>query len=105
LTDSPLEAGVRPVLLTYDNTLDSGEPASCIVPNQALAMALESVADREPAIQRLKPANATGFTDGDPFLRVHLEDGRSIDTTLLVAADGRRSRLREEAGIKCIGWS
>lgn len=104
LTDSPLEAGVRPVLLTYDNTLDSGEPASSIVPNESLAAALETTADAEPAIQRLRPAEATGFTDNDPFLRVHLADGRSIDTCLLVAADGRRSRLREAAGIKCVGW-
>lgn len=105
LTDSPLEAGVRPVLLTYDNTLDNGEPASCILPNQALAAALEKAVEAEPAIQRLRPAEATGFTDGDPFIGVHLADGRSIETGLLVAADGRRSRLREAAGIKCVGWS
>ena len=56
LTDSPLEAGVRPVLLTYDNTLENGEPASFIVPNEALATALENAADAEPAIQILRPA-------------------------------------------------
>ena len=105
LTDSPLEAGVRPVLLTYDNTLDSGEPASSIVPNESLAAALETAADAEPAIRRLSPAEATGLTDNEPFIRVRLADGRSIDTSLLVAADGRRSRLREAAGIKCVGWS
>jgi 2-octaprenyl-6-methoxyphenol hydroxylase len=104
LTDSPLEAGVRPVLLTYDNRLENGEPASSIVPNEALAAALEKAADAEPNIQRLRPAEAIRFTSGEPFVRVHLADGRSIDTSLLVAADGRRSRLREAAGIKCVGW-
>ncbi|MCL4766166.1 MAG: FAD-dependent monooxygenase [Hyphomicrobiaceae bacterium] len=105
LTDSPLEAGVRPVLLAYDNRLASGEPASTIVPNDVLAAALETAAGAEPAIQRLRSAEAIGFTAGDPYLRVQLADGRSIDTALLVAADGRRSRLREAAGIKCVGWS
>jgi 2-octaprenyl-6-methoxyphenol hydroxylase len=105
LTDSPLEAGVRPVLLTYDNRLEDGEPASFILPNHLLSAALEVAVDAEPAIRRLRPAEAAGLTSGDPHLRVHLADGRSIDTTLLVAADGRRSRLREAAGIKCVGWS
>ncbi len=105
LTDSPLEAGVRPVLLAYDNTLTGGEAASSIVPNDVLAAALETAVASEPAIRRLKSAEATGFTGGEPYLRVELADGRCIDTALLVAADGRRSRLREVAGIKCVGWS
>lgn len=105
LTDSPLEAAVRPILLTYDNRLEDGEPASHIVPNDVLSRALEAAVDAEPAIRRLRPAEATGFTSGDPYVSVHLADGRSIDAGLLVAADGRRSRLREAAGIKCVGWS
>ena len=105
LTDSPLEAGVRPVLLTYDNILGDGAPASSIVPNDALGAALEAAVSAAAGIQRLRPAEATGFSTGDPYVRVHLADGRSIDTSLLVAADGRRSRLREAAGIKVVGWS
>lgn len=104
LTDSPLEAAVRPVLLTYENRLEDGEPASFIVPNSVLSRTLEAAVDAEPAIRRLRPAEATGFASGDPYVRVHLADGRSIDASLLVAADGRRSRLREAAGIKCVGW-
>jgi 2-octaprenyl-6-methoxyphenol hydroxylase len=34
-----------------------------------------------------------------------LSDGRSIAASLLVAADGARSRLREAAGIGWVGWS
>lgn len=105
LSDSPLEAAVRPILLTYDNRLENGDPASHIVPGNTLSQALEAAADAEPAIRRLRSAEATGFTNGEVDLRVHLTDGRHIDTALLVVAEGRRSRLREAAGIKCVGWS
>src|SRR5690606_9203445 len=87
------------------NRLEDGEPASSIVPDEVLSAALESAVEGRSTIRRLRPAEVTGFSDGEPFLRVHLADGRSIDTALLVAADGRRSRLREAAGIKSVGWS
>ncbi|MFX8266546.1 hypothetical protein ABTL47_19695, partial [Acinetobacter baumannii] len=40
VTDSSLEAGVRPVLLSYTNEIDGKEPASQIVPDTALLEAL-----------------------------------------------------------------
>lgn len=104
LTDSPLEAAVRPVLLTYNNILDSGEPASFIVPSGALSSAVAKVAKGVPSIRYIV-GRAEDFEAGDPFVKVNLADGRNIEAGLLVAADGRRSRLREAAGIKCIGWS
>ena len=33
-----------------------------------------------------------------------LDDGRVLSAPLLVAADGRGSRLRTQAGIKTVGW-
>lgn len=104
LTDSPLEAAVRPVLLTYNNILDTGEPASFIVPSGALNAAVAKVVESLPSIRYVE-GQAEEFEAGDPFVKVHLTDGRIIEASLLVAADGRRSRLREAAGIKCIGWS
>jgi 2-octaprenyl-6-methoxyphenol hydroxylase len=34
-----------------------------------------------------------------------LASGDRIEAPLLVGADGKRSRLRDHAGIKCVGWS
>jgi 2-octaprenyl-6-methoxyphenol hydroxylase len=105
ITDSSLDAGVRPVLLTYDNVTHSGEPATYIVPNGVLLRALTTAAGRCPSIKWIAPAEARDLAAGDTEVRVSLADGAEVSAALLVAAEGRRSRLREAAGIKVVGWS
>lgn len=104
ITDSSLEAGIRPVLLTYDNATASGEPATYILAHDALLRALTAAAARRPSITLLTPAEARDFSASETGVAVTLADGRTLDCALLVAADGRRSRLRELAGIKLVGW-
>jgi 2-octaprenyl-6-methoxyphenol hydroxylase len=105
ITDSSLEAGVRPVLLAYDNTTGAGEPATYIVPVGPLTAALRARSETYPSITMLAPAEATGLTVDEGSARVALADGRQIAASLVVAADGRKSPLRDAAGIKVIGWS
>ena len=104
ITDSSLHAGVRPVLLTYDNTTADGEPATYIVPNGALTASLQAAVSHASSITLLVPAEATGFSPGDAAASVNLSDGRMLECALVVAADGRNSPLREAAGIKVVGW-
>ncbi len=105
ITDSSLKAGVRPVLLAYDNTTEGGEPATYIVPVGPLTAALRGRAASVSSIAMLAPAAATGFTADETGARVQLADGREIIASLVIAADGRKSPLREAAGIKVIGWN
>ena len=105
ITDSGLDAGVRPVLLTYENRIGESEPASFIVPSQSLARALHDAVVNEPSVEFIAPAEASGLDSGDSGIEVTLADGRILRAALLVAADGRRSPLREAAGIKSIGWT
>lgn len=105
VTDSSLDAGVRPVLLTYDNVTGTGEPATYIVPVRPLTEALRAKAEAFPSITMLAPAEATSFTADEASARVRLAGGGEIAASLVVAADGRKSPLREAAGIKVIGWS
>lgn len=105
ITDSSLDAGVRPVLLTYDNVTEAGEPATHIVPAGALMAALRAKAASHPSIAMLAPAEAESFSTDETGARVRLRDGREIGAALVVAADGRKSPLREAAGIKVIGCS
>ncbi len=105
ITDSGLDAGVRPVLLTYDNVTDAGDPATYIVPNSVLHQALYTLASRTPSITWIAGTEARAFASTETDVNVCLADGSELAAALLVAAEGRRSRLREAAGIKVVGWS
>src|SRR5262249_51442064 len=104
ITDSSLAAGVRPVLLTYDNVAGDGAPATYIVPNRALLSALVEAVRCARSISVITPAEADAFAAATTGVRVAFADGRELKSDLLVAAEGRASPLREAAGIKVVGW-
>jgi 2-octaprenyl-6-methoxyphenol hydroxylase len=104
ISDSSLEDGVRPTLLAYDNEIAGGEPATYIVPNAPLLAALARRTLAAPGVRLIAgQARALSLETGEAS--VGLEDGRRIGCRLVVAADGRRSLLREAAGLKTVGWS
>ena len=103
ITDSSLEDAFRPVLVSYDNTVEGGEPATFIVENERLNAAILAAAARRPGIADLG-GSAAGCSAGPHAVTLELADGRTLAAPLLVAADGRNSRLREAAGIGVVGW-
>lgn len=105
ITDSSLDDGVRPVVLTYDNVLEDGEPATHIVPGIRIVSALADRVAGFLAIDRFMPGAIASYETADSGLTVSLADGRVIRTRVLVSAEGRQSGLREKAGIKTVGWS
>lgn len=105
ITDSRLDAGIRPVVLTYDNITDEGEPATHIVPGSQIVSALADRAAEFPAIDRFTPSQIESYNVTPSCLTLAFSDGRSMRARLLVSAEGRQSPLREQAGIKMIGWS
>lgn len=104
ITDSGLDAGVRPVLLSYDNHTGGGEPATYIVPNRVLFAALRAQLQHVPSVELLAPAEVLGFEADETQTHITLSDGRTLAASLLVAAEGRRSKTRDAAGIKVVGW-
>ncbi|MGI9477430.1 MAG: FAD-dependent monooxygenase [Hyphomicrobiaceae bacterium] len=106
ITDSPLQAGIRPVLLSYDNQTDAGMPAAHIVPNQALLDALRAAVQRLGArvVTRLMGRAINTFDTLPSGINATLDDGQKLVADLLIAADGRNSQLRDAAGIKCLSW-
>ncbi|QKP76249.1 FAD-dependent monooxygenase [Methyloligella sp. GL2] len=106
ITDSPLqESGPRPLFVGFDNELKDGEPGAYVVQNGPLLTALAKAAAAEPNIELIAPDTVSGFEAESYGIDIQLESGRHLRAALLVAADGRRSALREAAGIKIIGWT
>ena len=107
ITDSSLDAGVRPVLLTYDNATRRGRAGDL---HRSRRPAHRCAARQ--ARQSVPVHHHAGAGGGDGLRRrastAHASrspTARQIAASLLVAADGRSSPLREAAGIKVVGWS
>ncbi|MGI9410342.1 MAG: FAD-dependent monooxygenase [Hyphomicrobiaceae bacterium] len=104
LTDSPLEAGVRPVLLTYDNKTSAGKPASYIVPASALFTALSAAVENDSNSELFRDRSVIRFLGREAMAQVTLDDEQSLSASLVVAADGLTSAARESADIGTVGW-
>lgn len=55
-------------------------------------------------VKLIAPASVSGFSPRDDHIRLELEGGKTLRCSLLVAADGARSRLRRMAGIETELW-
>jgi 2-octaprenyl-6-methoxyphenol hydroxylase len=102
VTDSKLEDATRPVFLTFGGDAEPGEPFAHMVENRHLIDALLTRAVAEGI--DLRATTVAGFEQSPGGVDVSLGDGNTIEASLLVAADGARSRLRERAGIATHGW-
>jgi 2-octaprenyl-6-methoxyphenol hydroxylase len=103
ITDSRVDDAVRPVFLTFGGEIEAGEPFAHMVENGGLVAALAARA-ASMGIGLIK-ASVVNFTAEPSAMKAMLSNGTAISASLLVAADGARSRLRDRAGIATSGWS
>jgi 2-octaprenyl-6-methoxyphenol hydroxylase len=103
VTDSKLEHAMRPVFLTFAGEVEPGQPFAHMIENAPLNAALAAKA-REQGVE-LRATPVTGFENEASRITVSLGDGESVSASLLVAADGAKSRVREQAGIATHGWT
>jgi 2-octaprenyl-6-methoxyphenol hydroxylase len=103
VTDSKTSDPVRPVFLTFDGEVEEGKPFAHMIPNVAMVSALRGVCDRL-GIEIRHGLGATGLKTEDTHISVTLSDGSTVESRLLVACDGVRSKLRELAGIRTVNW-
>ncbi len=102
VTDSRLSDATRPVFLTFGGEVEPGEPFAHMVENRNLIDALAARA--EAAGVELRATAVNSYASNADGIDVVLADGATIAASLLVAADGARSKLREQAGIATHGW-
>lgn len=105
ITDGLLETKERTPILDFDNELTPGEPQAYMIENQDLAAALAAAVEEEKAIELLAPDSIEDHSSGPLRVAARLASGGTIEAPLLIAADGKRSRVRERAGIKCVAWN
>src|SRR5258708_7888301 len=102
VTDSRLQDATRPVFLAVAGDVEPGEPFAHMVENGHVIDALVKRAEAEGI--DLRATAVTTFDSGNQGVDVTLADGSVIAASLLVAADGARSKLRARADIATHGW-
>jgi 2-octaprenyl-6-methoxyphenol hydroxylase len=102
VTDSKLEDATRPVFLTFAGEVEPGEPFAHMVENRRLIDALVARAEADGI--DLRATAVSSYDSRSDGVTVTLADGNVVEASLLVAADGARSKLRERAGIATHGW-
>ena len=102
VTDSRLDDAMRPTFLTFEGDVEPGEPFAHMVENRQLIDALVTRAEAEGVTLRAEAVK--GYETRDNSIAVEFGNGDIVDASLLVAADGARSKLRERANIATHGW-
>jgi 2-octaprenyl-6-methoxyphenol hydroxylase len=104
----PIEAiavtdGMKPGRLDFRPEPEEGSLGRMFA-NRDLRLALFDAARAEPAIAWHTGAEATERERGPQGVAVTLGDGRVLTGSLLVAAEGRQSPTRDEAGFSLARW-
>lgn len=96
--------GVSPLFLHYDHREVGSDPFGYIIENRRIRHALSELGATLPALTLLAPAEVAALDRGSGLAGARLADGRHIRAPLVVAADGRFSKTRQDAGIGVAGF-
>ena len=94
--------GLEPGGLHFD--ADDDEPLGWMHENRHLRSALQARAEAGASIDLRWGRSAETVARGEHGVTVTLDDGAILRAPLLVAAEGRNSPTREEAGIRMARW-
>ncbi|MDE2227627.1 MAG: UbiH/UbiF/VisC/COQ6 family ubiquinone biosynthesis hydroxylase [Alphaproteobacteria bacterium] len=96
--------GASPFFLHYDHADIGDEPLGFIVENGLLRRVLYERARAFRNLRYLAPAGVARVADEGATALVEFDDGTRLKAALVAACDGRQSKLRQDAGIKCMTW-
>jgi 2-octaprenyl-6-methoxyphenol hydroxylase len=93
------------LFLHYDHRDVGGNPLGYIVENRFTRRALYARIAALETVMLLAPAQAMDVSRSNAGADVTLADGRRIRARIVIAADGRESPTRQQAGIGVMRWS
>ncbi len=105
ITDTSLEAAIRPALIDFDNVNEEDKPSSYIIENKYLLDTLRKAVSQRNNITLIPETAIRSFENTGSNVKINLNTDKTLAAKLLIAADGKNSVLRKQAGIKTIGWS
>jgi 2-octaprenyl-6-methoxyphenol hydroxylase len=103
--DGSVREGASAALLHFDHREMGDVPLAHMIENRHFRMALQRGVEGASALTLIAPERVVSASVEGNFSLVTLGSGRRLKASLVVAADGRDSPLREAAGIKTVGWS
>ncbi|MEO6153061.1 MAG: FAD-dependent monooxygenase [Croceibacterium sp.] len=95
--------GMKPGRIDFEPAPHEGSLGR-MFPNRTLRLALFEAAREQPLIAWHAPAQVMSRTRGEFGVSAALADGMLLDAALMIAAEGRNSPTREEAGIAVAKW-
>lgn len=97
--------GHSPLFLHYDHQAIGSEPFGWIVENRAIRQALQQRYAALPMLRMFAPVRLTSLERQAAGVVALLADGTRLSAALAVAADGRASPTRAQAGIGITKWA
>ena len=104
MLDIRVSEGASRLFLHYDHREVGDEPFGHMLENRVLRRALLERVEELPSVRLLSRVVVTELDREHRGIRARLSDGTRIRAALVVAADGRDSRVRDEAGIRITRW-
>ncbi len=105
VTDGVAGRPASPFSLHFDSQEVGAQSLGHIAENRHIRAALYGAVDRAAKLELVAPAAVSSVTVGAGGAVVRLATGEEVKCALAVAADGRESPLRAQAGINVVGWS
>ncbi|HXZ68867.1 MAG TPA: FAD-dependent monooxygenase [Alphaproteobacteria bacterium] len=104
VTDGSVRGGASPLFLHFDHREIGNEPLGSMIENRHTRIALIAAARETSGLTLIAPMTVKSAAADDAKTRVALADGRALEASLCIAAEGRASPLRAAAGLKLVSW-
>jgi 2-octaprenyl-6-methoxyphenol hydroxylase len=96
--------GTAPQFLHFEAG-EGDDPLGIMLENRLLRVALLAAVRAAPEVTIIAPATVASLVRDAHTATLTLADGRVFTAPLAIAADGRKSKTREGAGIRLANWS